>query len=250
MFNYKARTLLPERMPRNNHSRVVQGLGSAIVSGEFSEGQTLPGDQELAEQFKVSRTVLREAMKTLSAKGLVVPKARVGTRVTASDNWNLFDPDILSWYLERGIDAVFLRSVFEMRMAMEPSVAALAAERCDETQKHRLADIVGELGNPLRGAQGFVENSLRFHQQIADCTRNPFMKTTVNLVKVTLSGLIRLLDQNMIDEESCDRMTAAHAVLAGAIGARDAVAAREAMQTLLTMTRDVTLAAIRRGGLK
>ena len=247
MFNYKARTLLPERMPRNNHSRVVQGLGSAIVSGGFSEGQTLPGDQELAEQFKVSRTVLREAMKTLSAKGLVVPKARVGTRVTASENWNLFDPDILSWYLERGIDASFLRLVFETRLALEPSRATLAAERCDEAALKQMEEILAEFEEPQRGAQGFVESSLRFHQLIADCTHNPFMKTTVNLAKVTLSGLIRLLDQRLVSEEACDRMADAHKVVFAAFSTTGSPDVGAAMQALLVMTRDITLAAIRPG---
>ena len=67
---------------RNSHAHVVHGIGLAIVSGQYPVGTMLPGDLELAEQFHVSRTVLREAMKTLSAKGMVLPRAGVGTRVT------------------------------------------------------------------------------------------------------------------------------------------------------------------------
>ncbi|MEO7221708.1 MAG: GntR family transcriptional regulator, partial [Devosia sp.] len=82
--------------PARSHSiRVVDDLGLAIVSGQRAEGSLLPGDFELLERFGVSRTVLREALKTLAAKGMVQARARVGTRVRPRSSWNLFDPDVL-----------------------------------------------------------------------------------------------------------------------------------------------------------
>ena len=90
-------TVITGANTRTSHAQVVNELGRAIVAGEFPVGTTLPGDADLAARFKVSRTVLRESMKTLAAKGLVVPRARIGTRVTPRAQWNLFDSDIEPW---------------------------------------------------------------------------------------------------------------------------------------------------------
>ena len=83
------------RKTRTSHAQVVDELGKAIVAGTYPVGSILPGDAELAQRFKVSRTVLRETMKTLAAKGMVVAKARVGTRVTEQNLWNMFDSEII-----------------------------------------------------------------------------------------------------------------------------------------------------------
>ncbi len=89
---------------RTSHAQVVHELGKAIVGGEFPIGSILPGDPELALRFKVSRTVLREAMKTLAAKGLIIPRARIGTRVTPKTHWNLFDSEVLAWHFDKGVE--------------------------------------------------------------------------------------------------------------------------------------------------
>ncbi|EEY01113.1 GntR domain-containing protein [Brucella pinnipedialis M163/99/10] len=83
---------------------MVGELGRGIVAGTIPEGSILPGDHELSLRFGVSRTVLREAMKTLAAKRLIEPKAKVGTRVLGHASWNFFDPDVLSWRFEAGFD--------------------------------------------------------------------------------------------------------------------------------------------------
>ncbi|RVK09569.1 FadR family transcriptional regulator, partial [Sinorhizobium medicae] len=121
-----------QRGKRTSHRLVVDELGQAVVGGEFSVGDTLPGDTDLAARFNVSRTVLREAMKTLAAKGLVVPRARIGTRVLPKAHWNLFDSDVLTWHFGAGVDEKFLRHVSEVRLALEPYAAALAARRASD----------------------------------------------------------------------------------------------------------------------
>src|SRR6187200_2604436 len=84
---------------RSAHDVVAQGIGLGILEGEFSIGSTLPGDAELMQRFGVSRTSLREALKTLAAKGLIESKTKVGTRVLEETRWNMFDPDLLTWRL-------------------------------------------------------------------------------------------------------------------------------------------------------
>ena len=111
----------------SSHAHVVAELGSSIVAGTIAVGTILPGDNELTQRFNVSRTVLREAMKTLAAKGLIEPKAKVGTRVLPSDKWNFFDPDVLGWRFEAGVDQTFTDYLAEIRLALEPAAGAAPA---------------------------------------------------------------------------------------------------------------------------
>src|SRR5690606_15734062 len=123
-----------ERANRSQHSFVVNELGKEIVSGAYASGTLLPGDVELEQKFDVSRTVLREAMKTLTAKGMIVPKARIGTRITDRSNWNLFDADVLIWHIEAGVDVTFLKHLTDMRYAIEPFAARLASQRASKEE--------------------------------------------------------------------------------------------------------------------
>ena len=106
---------------RSAHDVVAQGIGRGILEGEFPIGSILPRDAELMERYSVSRTSLREALKTLAAKGLIEAKTKVGTTVLGrKTGWNMFDPDILAWQIGLGVDRQFLASLFEIRQALEP----------------------------------------------------------------------------------------------------------------------------------
>lgn len=136
-----------QRGKRTSHRLVVEELGQAVVGGEFAIGETLPGDTDLAARFSVSRTVLREAMKTLAAKGLVVARARIGTRVLPRAHWNLFDSDVLTWHFGAGVDEDFLRHVSEVRLALEPYAAALAARRASDVDIARMMRLAVAMGD-------------------------------------------------------------------------------------------------------
>ncbi len=79
-----------------------------MISGRYPIGTTLPNDAELMADFEVSRTVLREALKTLEAKGLLEARPKVGTKVAKKSRWNLYDPQVLAWHLDAPPDAEFL----------------------------------------------------------------------------------------------------------------------------------------------
>src|ERR1700747_48215 len=128
--------VIPARRAHSNHAEVARSIGVDIIAGRYGEGARLPGDAELTAQFGVSRPVLRESVKTLVAKGLLTTKARVGTVVRERGAWNMFDADVLAWHLDVGIDRRFLSDLAEIRLAVEPRAAALAAAR------RREADIV------------------------------------------------------------------------------------------------------------
>ena len=109
----------------SNHDQVAATLGTEILAGTYPPGSNMPNEAALTQRFGVSRTVLREVMKTLAAKGFVMSKTRVGTRVRDPIHWNYFDADVLAWRVQIGLDDDFLRSLTEVRRALEPTAAAL-----------------------------------------------------------------------------------------------------------------------------
>ena len=103
-------------------------VGGAICR-PLEPGEKLPLEADLLDRFGVSRTALREGLKTLAAKGFLSVKTRVGTRITDPVHWNYFDREVLTWQVSGGMDAAFRRQLAEVRRAVEPAAAALAAER-------------------------------------------------------------------------------------------------------------------------
>ena len=112
---------------QNLTQTIVQNLGKDIVTGRHTADQPFPIEAELCETYGASRSVLREAVKMLTAKGLLSARPRQGTRVQPEENWNLLDPDVLSWLLERKLSLPLLAEFAEMRLAVEPMAAHLAA---------------------------------------------------------------------------------------------------------------------------
>lgn len=111
--------------------RVADVLGKAIVHGDYPMGSILPSELELCEQFGVSRTGVREALKMLGAKGLIAPRRRVGGLVTDRARWSLLDPDILRWMRGAAVDLGLLKDLARLRLAIEPEAAREAAMRGD-----------------------------------------------------------------------------------------------------------------------
>ncbi len=222
---------------RTSHGQVVDEVGMAIVSGEFPIGNILPGDAELALRFKVSRTVLREAMKTLAAKGLVVPKARIGTRVTDRQYWNMFDSDILTWHFECGVSEEFLLHLYDIRLAFEPAAAALAAERAEPEEIDGLQDLAEALGNREHTTESLAIADLRFHLALANATRNPFMRTLGSLIKAALVGAFKMSNAPA-DARKLAEVRDSHMAIVEAIAVRDPKLARTAMEKVILVGRD------------
>lgn len=224
--------LLSGRTPtRNLHSQVLWQLGVAIVSGRYPELSILPADSDLLDEFGVSRTVLREALKTLAAKGLIEARARIGTRVLPRSRWNLFDGDVLAWHFEQGPDVQFLRSLAEVRIGIEIEAAALAAERRTDAQAltlHGWADKMGEATT----AEGFARYDLEFHRAVAEASGNPFMASISSLVELALTAAFTM--SSPIEDDQAKALTvASHRRIASAIAERLPQEARTAMRTVI-----------------
>ncbi len=221
--------IVPRRSP--GHARVARALGTGIVAGRYREGDVLPGEPVLLSAFGVSRTVLREAIKTLSGKGLVEARTRIGTRVRERAAWNLFDRDVLAWTIEAGIDARFLSDLAEIRLAIEPAAAALAATRRSKADLDTLDACVAA----MREAQGldpdFARADLAFHLALAEASGNLFMHSVGAVTEAALDVLFRL--SRPTDPQAHAVSWRAHAAIAAAIRAGDPGAAARATEAVV-----------------
>lgn len=220
------------RPARSHTSRVVDDLGLQIVSGHYRQGALLPGDSDLIERYRVSRTVLREALKTLSAKGLLQAKARIGTRVRERADWNLFDPDVLVWHARNGFAPEFLMHLGEMRMALEPEAAAFAARRRTSEQLETMQGWADKMSDPAISQQDFVQADLGLHLAVAQGANNPFFLSISTLIEVALVAMLTISSP----AENAERLAssqAQHRAIVDAIAAQDPEAARKAMASVV-----------------
>ena len=210
--------------------RVVHAVGLRIISGELPPGTAMPAEAEWGAQLGVSRTVLREATKVLISKGLVESRPKTGTRVRAAEHWNRLDPDVLSWQLAVAPRETFVREIFELRRAIEPSVAALAAVRATDAQ---LQDMGAALeGMDAAGDDGrrFIGPDLQFHLGILNAVDNGMIRSLSGVIETALTTSMYLsLDNPRGQAHSLPLHRAVH----DALCARDPNAAREAMTRLI-----------------
>lgn len=222
---------------RSCHDQVARALGMEIIGGVYPPGTNLPTEADLMDRFQVSRTVIREVMKTLTAKGLVVLKTRVGTRALHPVNWNYFDADLLSWRVELGLDDQFRANLTEIRLAVEPPAAALAAERRTEEDVARLRECIERMGEPGHTRQSFADADLEFHLAVATASGNPLMRSISSVIEAAL--LAAFSSNSPVSEDDRGAHTcAAHARIVDAIEAGDSEAARTAMIQVIEIGQD------------
>ncbi len=231
MRNRLLETRKTGRRTRTSHAQVVDELGRAIVAGTYAIGAILPGDAELAQRFKVSRTVLRETMKTLAAKGMIVAKARVGTRVTEKNLWNMFDSEIIAWHFDNGVTEDFLLQLYDIRLAFEPFAAGLVAERAAGSEIEVLRGLACDMAAPNHTTESLALADLRFHLAIADASHNPFMRTLGSLIEAALVGMFRL--STPPSQSGFSNIAETHLRIVDAIAAGDVDAARKAMELVI-----------------
>ncbi|WP_374652061.1 FadR/GntR family transcriptional regulator [Dongia sp.] len=217
---------------RMGQEQIVRAMGTAILSGAYPEGALLPAEGELMAQFGISRTVLREVLKTLAAKGLVVSKTRVGTKVRSQVDWNMFDSDLLGWRLDLGMDLRFLNSLYEIRLAVEPAACALAALRRSDESLARMRALIDEFRRPGHTRMSFAEVDLALHLEIAAASGNPFMRSIGAIIEAAL--MASFVDSAPVADEA--RLTHSmedHAAIVDAIARGDATAAATAMTNVI-----------------
>ena len=154
------------------HQLVARQLGVAILSGEFAPGDPFPGEIEQSAALGVSRTAYREAIRILTAKGLLESRPKAGTRVLSRSRWNMLDPDILSWMFSRTPHERFVRDLFELRSIVEPAAAALAAERRKAAQLDVMRDALAQMAASDFGQVAWQSADRTFHDALLRAADN------------------------------------------------------------------------------
>ena len=176
---------------RNRTGKIVDDLGLAIVTEHFRSGSPFPTEAELCERYDASRPVLREAVKMLAAKGLLVGRKRAGTLVQPEDNWNLLDPDVLRWMLQRDFSIDLLIDFTEIRLAIEPRAATLAAHSASGPQRAAIVAATERMAAADRGEEDALEADIAFHIAVLRASNNRFLRQFTDLTETTLRFSIR-----------------------------------------------------------
>src|SRR3954462_4372984 len=218
---------------RNVHSQVADRVGLSIVRGDIGAGETLPSEMQICEMMDVSRTVVREAIRTLTGKGLVEARPKSGTRVRPPEQWNQLDPDVLRWRLETTEMDSYLNKLFQLRCAVEPAAAALAATAAGEADIARIrAGYEGMAAAKVNEA--FVVADIAFHQAIYFATRNEFFWPIAQMFDIALRQSFTIAAQG----SHRPRALVEHHALLKAIAKHDANGARRATNVLLNNSVD------------
>ncbi|MES2822966.1 MAG: FadR/GntR family transcriptional regulator [Pseudomonadota bacterium] len=175
---------------------LTQQLGAAIVRGHYAIDKPFPTEAELSIQFNISRSVTREAVKMLTAKGLIASRPRQGIRVMTSSQWNMFDADVLSWTLSARPSLELLREFTQLRMAIEPEAAKLAAENYRDKEKLKaIGDALVRMQQADEGLDDPLASDIEFHCAILGASNNRFFLQLREFIQVALRVSIASTNQ-------------------------------------------------------
>jgi len=179
---------------RNLTYGMLDALGKAIVTGRY-DNSPFPTEADLAREHGVSRSVTREAVKMLTAKGLLTARPRKGTSVQPPACWNLFDADVLRWLLDRKFSLQLLRQFTDLRIAIEPAAAALAARAADADGIAAIARGYDRMAAAEAGDDDPLEADIAFHIAILEASANPFYAQFRDVVATALRTSIRFTNR-------------------------------------------------------
>lgn len=222
-------------MIKNVHGNTVDHLGEAIVAGRYVAGMSIPPEPLLCEELGVSRTVVREAVKSLIAKGLLTTGPKVGTKVLPENEWNWFDPDVIAWQSKAGLTPEFLRDLQELRRVMEPAAVRMAAERITDAEIAEIEAAFAGMKRAVENGGDYVTYDLRFHQGLLRAARN---RMVVQMSKA-LSALLRTsFEISTSRKDGPLRSLPLHREVLDAVIARDPARAEKAVLVLIDGARE------------
>ena len=175
----------------NLTASILNDLGLSIVTQSYLPDQPFPTEAELCQRYRASRPVLREAVKMLTAKGLLLARKRAGTIVQPEGSWNLLDPDVLRWMLQRDFSIDLLIDFTEIRMSIEPRAATLAAHSASGRQRRAIMEAIERMAAADRGEEDALEADIEFHIAVLEASNNRLMRQFTDLVDTTLRFSIR-----------------------------------------------------------
>lgn len=235
MNSYSENVLRSARQGSSLTYSIVQDLGVAIVTGRYTEANPFPTEGDLCKQYKVSRSIMREAVKMLTAKGLLGARPRHGTWVLPEANWSMLDPDVLRWLLERKFSPELLIEFTEIRLAFEPAASALAAEKATPEQIDAIRHALDRMRAAEQGQDDPLAADIAFHVAVLRASGNRFYEELTEFSETALRFSIRRTNEFKGHTAS----VADHARIAQAIVAGDAAKAEESMRALIRDALDL-----------
>lgn len=208
---------------------LAEKLAQKILTGDYPPESILPGEMELGEQFGVSRTVVREAVKTLTAKGMLLPRPRIGTRVMPRSDWNFLDKELLSWWMTEDNFTEVVDHFLIMRSSLEPQACMLAATLGSAEQKAQLNTLMEEMVHLKRhfNRQRWIEVDMAWHEHIYTMSANPFLTSFASLFHSVYQTYFAAITHNEVVKLDL------HQAIVDAIQNSDGMLAFQACQALL-----------------
>jgi GntR family galactonate operon transcriptional repressor len=219
---------------------VTRAIAVEILSGRYAQGATLPTENELGSAYGVSRTVIREALKILAAKGMVLTRPRVGTVVCDLDNWSLLDPQVIDWHGPGMFDAKLLEAVLETRRVLEPLAASLAAERASLREIADLESAWQRMKQSSDDVDRFSVADVEFHRILYRASHNPVLRQIGTLIDAALKYSFETSNKTVFER---DEAVECHHAVVEALRMRDSAGAAAAAAGLIEQAaRDIGLA--------
>lgn len=212
------------------HGTIVLAIGEDIVRGTIKPGERLPQESELIERFRASRTAIREAMKVLTAKGLVRARQRAGTKVRPRAEWDLLDVDVLSWHDPDTISDTLVGDLVELRQLLEPKAARLAAERATEDDIEAMQAAHERMARAAADPTDFYAADIAFHLAVFDGCHNLLIQRLSGIVETVLTLSFRLQGPGLVDLREAIE---AHGRVIDRIRHRDRAGAERAMRAVI-----------------
>lgn len=167
---------------------LTQDLALRIISGELMPGMPIPSENELAMQYSVSRTSVRNALQVLGAKGMLTIQAKRRSTVAPREQWSFLDADVLGWLEVTGIDNTLIEQLMITRLIFEPNAAAMAALNANGRDLANLEEAweMMSLGQQQDSAELFKQGDLAFHTAILKAGHNPFLFSVGNALSAAM----------------------------------------------------------------
>ncbi|MDR2565043.1 MAG: FCD domain-containing protein [Bifidobacteriaceae bacterium] len=213
------------------HNRVLDAWGMGIVAGAYPPGSRIALDDGVTTE-KASRTITREAVRVLESMGLVTVRRRLGAVVNPPERWHAFDPQLIAWRLRGPDTAAQLHHLSQLRAAVEPAAARLAAAQAAPEQWAALTEAAISLVAHSRQATGaeYLEADIRFHRALLTASGNPMFAALGGVVEAVLRGRT---EQSLMPSTANPAALRLHGDIAAAITAGDGAAAEAASRALV-----------------
>lgn len=209
---------------------VTATIAAEILNGNYTQGTMLPRENDLCEEYGVSRTVIRETIKTLESKGLVRGKPRIGTVVCEQGDWNLLDQQVLDWLGPRIVDLDLLLCVLEARRAIEPVAAELATQRASAMDIAALEQAWQQMHDSEGDIEAFTQGDVNFHIALLRASHNQVFRQLCGIIEAALRFTLYTSNDAVASREEA---IAEHWELVEAIRLRDKDRARNSSHKML-----------------